>query len=122
VSGLGRLLAAALASWLAIEAPEPSAKSAALTGRSTDPDGEEGERVPIGEVVASPLCRAMETARLIAGGATADHAVLGFDPSARDAKANPEPLRAIVRTAPRAGTNRVVVGHDATFEMLTGPA
>lgn len=77
-------------------------------------------RVPIGEVIASPLCRAMETARLIAGQAKAENAVLGFDPAVAGAKANPELLRAIVKAAPPAGVNRLVVGHDSSYEALTG--
>jgi hypothetical protein len=39
-------------------APEPSAKAQGLAGRSTEPNGVEGERVPIREVgEAWPLVR-----------------------------------------------------------------
>lgn len=78
-------------------------------------------RVPVGEVIASPICRTMETARLIAGRATPDNAVIGFDPAVKDAKGDMEPLRRIVRNAPPAGAVRLIAGHNSSFESVVGP-
>ncbi len=77
-------------------------------------------RVPLGEVIASPICRTMDTARLIAGRATPEVAVMGFDPAVKDAKAEHETLRRLVATPPAAGTNRLVSGHNSSYEAVVG--
>jgi broad specificity phosphatase PhoE len=73
-------------------------------------------RIPIGESLASPMCRTMQTAQLIAGRATATETVrdenLGGAPFA--------PLARILATPPAAGTNRLVSGHVSAFNVLHG--
>jgi phosphohistidine phosphatase SixA len=76
--------------------------------------------IPIGLVLASPLCRTVETARLAFG--SAERA-----PVAREA--GPQPpgsperfaaLRALLSTVPSAGTNTVIVAHGYPFYSLVG--
>lgn len=75
--------------------------------------------LPIGEVMASPYCRTMETARLIFGRATASPAVQGFlgdkVPTERYA-----PLRQLLSTAPAPGTDLAIVGHGIPFQAVAG--
>jgi len=58
--------------------------------------------IPIGETIASPFCRTMETARLIAGNARADNAVLGHADGSFKNTMNFTPLIDIMAT-PRSG-------------------
>jgi phosphohistidine phosphatase SixA len=76
--------------------------------------------VPIGSVLASPMCRTMETARLAFG--TAEPA-----PAAREAGPSPPgtperyaALRGLLSTAPPSGKNTVIVGHGYPFHSLVG--
>jgi phosphohistidine phosphatase SixA len=69
--------------------------------------------LPIGDVLASPVCRTMETAALIFGRAVATPAVLGGP-----AAAGPEKYAGLVpllSTWPPAGVDLVVVGHANPF-------
>jgi hypothetical protein len=59
--------------------------------------------IPVGPVLASPLCRTVETAELAFG--TAERFTA---------------LRALLSTIPAAGTNEVVVGHAYPFYALVG--
>jgi phosphohistidine phosphatase SixA len=66
--------------------------------------------LPIGEVLTSPYCRAVETARLMFGrGETSKDAVVG-----RGADGQPDysPLLRLVSSAPAPGTLRVIVAHN----------
>lgn len=75
--------------------------------------------VPIGEVLASPFCRTMETAQLIFGRATAS-------PAARGGPAQPESperyagLRDLLASPVARGTNRVIVSHGNPFRAIVG--
>jgi broad specificity phosphatase PhoE len=75
--------------------------------------------IPIGEVLASPFCRTMETAQLIFGRATAS-------PAARGGPAQPESqdryaaLRELLVTPVPSGTNRVIVSHGNPFRAIVG--
>lgn len=57
-------------------------------------------RIPVGDVVASPLCRTMDTARLAFGKAKADPAVRNIDD-----------LRKMLAVPPAQGTNLVIASH-----------
>jgi hypothetical protein len=76
-------------------------------------------RLPIGQVIASPYCRTMDTARLIAGNARASDAVRGT----RGSGGGPDysALSAILASAPDPGTLRVVAGHGNPFHAIAGP-
>jgi hypothetical protein len=77
-------------------------------------------KIPIGEVLASPFCRTMETARLAFGKARATNDVRGGPLSADDPKRY-EPLRILLGTQPAAGTNTVLSSHGNPFRAVAGP-
>jgi hypothetical protein len=73
--------------------------------------------IPIGEVLASPYCRTMETARLAFGKAQASNDVRGgpIEASRYDA------LRKLLSTPVPKGENRVISSHGNPFQALAGP-
>ena len=72
-------------------------------------------RAAAGEVQASPMCRTLETARLIFGQAQPNDAVrLGGDGGYPG-------LASLMAAPPAAGRNRWVVGHGIPFRALAGP-
>ncbi|CAG1011297.1 hypothetical protein RHIZO_03982 [Rhizobiaceae bacterium] len=75
--------------------------------------------IPVGEVLASPWCRTMETARLMLGRATPSAAVRG-GPAQADAGRYDE-LRALLATPPAAGNVRVIASHGNPFRAVAGP-
>ena len=77
-------------------------------------------RLPVGEVVASPFCRAMETGRLMFGRAEPSTVVRGYEGTAA---ANPDyaPLRALLASPPAAGTLRMIASHGNPFRAIAGP-
>ena len=77
-------------------------------------------KIPIGEVLASPYCRTMETARLAFGKARATNEVRGGPGSAADAKRY-EPLKILLGTKPASGTNTVLSSHGNPFHAVAGP-
>lgn len=74
-------------------------------------------RIPIGEAIASPMCRTAETAQLIAGRATIDDAVRNENAGGL---ADFGALRKMLATPPAAGTNRIVSGHTSGWGRLFG--
>jgi len=75
--------------------------------------------LPIGEVLASPFCRTMETARLIFGRVTAAPAVRG-GPAAGVAPDRYAELRQLLSSSPPAGTDVAIVSHGNPFRAVTG--
>jgi phosphohistidine phosphatase SixA len=75
--------------------------------------------IPIGDVLASPFCRTMESARLIFGRATATAAVRG-GPGNDDGGRYAE-LRRLLSTPVAPGTNRVIVSHGNPYQAVVGP-
>lgn len=76
--------------------------------------------IPVGEVLASPFCRTMDTGRLMFGRATAAVSVRGYvgtDTSRADYRA----LDTLLATPPAAGTVRAVTGHGNPFRAIAGP-
>jgi hypothetical protein len=93
-----------------------------LTDRGRDEARALGEhvkrlKIPIGEVLASPFCRTMETARLAFGKATASPDVRGGPVEA----SRYEPLRKLLSSPVPRGTNRVISSHGNPFYALAGP-
>lgn len=76
--------------------------------------------IRLGESIASPFCRTLETARTIAGHARADNAVLGHADGSFKSAMNFAPLIAIMATPPQPGTNRLIVGHSSAFDNVAG--
>ena len=76
-------------------------------------------RIPVGTVYASPFCRTMETARLAFGTAQATNDVRG-GPVRTDDPARYDPLRKLLGTSPRSGTNTVISSHGNPFYAVYG--
>lgn len=72
--------------------------------------------IPIGEVLASPYCRTMETARLAFGKARASNDVRGgpVDATRYDA------LKKLLSMEVRKGENRVISSHGNPFQAIAG--
>jgi len=64
--------------------------------------------LPVGEVIASPMFRTMETAQYAFGRATGNPLLYTLDPSAEE--------RALLLVVPAAGTNRIIVTHHFIIE------
>jgi hypothetical protein len=77
-------------------------------------------KIPIGEVLASPLCRTMETARLAFGKATATSDVRG-GPARPDDAARYAPLRKLLSAKIPKGRNLVISSHGNPFHAVAGP-
>lgn len=76
-------------------------------------------RIPIGEVLASPYCRTMETARLAFGKARAMSEVRG-GPVRSDDPNRYEGLRKLLGTPPKGKTNNVISSHGNPFQAVAG--
>jgi phosphohistidine phosphatase SixA len=79
-------------------------------------------RVPLNEIMASPVFRARDTAELAFGG---EHVDVTMDLVADDYAGNQlgrmlEATRRLLRTPPGPGMNRILVGHRTPLEMATG--
>jgi phosphohistidine phosphatase SixA len=77
-------------------------------------------RIPIGPVLASPLCRTVETATLAFGRVERSDAVIETGPEAPGTPDRFSALRDLLSTAPPTGTNVVIVGHAYRFYSLVG--
>ncbi len=67
--------------------------------------------IPVGDVLSSPYCRCVDTARIAFGKVTIDDAL-------RDGKKDSPTLRALFADKPPAGTNRILLGHGGGGGML----
>ena len=77
-------------------------------------------RIPIDEVLASPFCRTMETARLAFGKAQATHDVRGRPVRSDDPKRY-DPLKKLLSSEVPKGRNRVISSHGNPFYAVVGP-
>jgi phosphohistidine phosphatase SixA len=75
--------------------------------------------IPVGEVMASPFCRTMETAQLIFGRAVATPAVRG-GPARPETPDRYAELRKLLATPPRPGTDLAIVSHGNPFVAVAG--
>jgi len=75
-------------------------------------------RIPIGEVLASPFCRTMETARLAFGSAKSTHEARGGPARSDDSRY--DPLRKLL-SSPVRERNLVIVSHGNPFHAVAGP-
>ena len=73
--------------------------------------------VPVGEVLASPFCRTVETAELAFGGAVTEKGLLSPTPSTRGRTTRA--LRELLSTLPDDGENTVLVGHLTNLQLLS---
>ena len=77
-------------------------------------------RIPIGDVLASPYCRTMESGRLAFGKATASAAVRG-GPAQSESSERYADLRRLLSTPVPAGTNLAIASHGNPFNAVAGP-
>lgn len=75
--------------------------------------------IPVGEVLASPFCRTMETAQLVFGRATASPAVRG-GPALPESTERYAALRQLLATPVRGSVNLVIVSHGNPFRATVG--
>ena len=76
--------------------------------------------LPVGEVIASPFCRTMETGRLMFGRAVASTVVRGYE-GTNAAGADYGALVALLSSPPKAGTLRMITSHGNPFRAIAGP-
>jgi broad specificity phosphatase PhoE len=78
--------------------------------------------IPIGEVLASPMCRTRDTAELAFGRATVDRRLLspGVVGTIEDDERRARELREMVNAEPPAGTNTVLVTHTGNIGAALG--
>src|SRR5215472_6255148 len=103
---------------------EDCAKQRNLTDQGRDEARRIGAEIkrlglPIGEVLASPFCRTIETAKLMFGRAQATPAVRG-GPARPDSPDRYAELRKLLSTPPRAGTDLVIASHGNPFVAVAG--
>jgi phosphohistidine phosphatase SixA len=77
-------------------------------------------RIPIGDVLASPFCRTMETARLAFGKAQATNDVRGGPARSEDPKRY-EALKMLLSSVVPKGQNLVISSHGNPFHAVAGP-
>jgi phosphohistidine phosphatase SixA len=75
--------------------------------------------IPAGDVLASPFCRTMETARLIFGRAESSSDVRGGPAHPEDPQRYAA-LRKLLTTSVRPGTDLVIVSHGNPFAAVAG--
>ena len=76
--------------------------------------------IPIGPVLASPLCRTVETAELAFGAAERSMTVIDAGPTPPGSPDRYAALRAMLSTPRPAGGNTVIVGHAYPMYTLIG--
>jgi len=76
-------------------------------------------KIPVGDVIASPFCRTMETARLIFGRAETSSDVRG-GPARPDSPERYAALRKLLSTPVPRGTDLVIVSHGNPFAAVAG--
>jgi hypothetical protein len=77
--------------------------------------------LPVGEVIASPFCRTMETGRLMFGRAEPSTVVRGYEGTSA-ANADYSSLVALLASAPaKPGTLRMITSHGNPFRAIAGP-
>jgi hypothetical protein len=76
-------------------------------------------QIPIGDVLASPFCRTLETARLVFGRATPSPAVRG-GPAASENADRYADLRKLLSTPVPRGVNLAIASHGNPFRAVAG--
>lgn len=76
--------------------------------------------LPVGEVIASPFCRTLETGRLMFGRAEPSTVVRGYE-GTNVANADYSRLVALLASPPQPGTLRMITSHGNPFRAIAGP-
>jgi phosphohistidine phosphatase SixA len=79
-------------------------------------------RIPANEILASPVFRARDTAEIAFGAdqVTVTMDIVADDYAGAQLRRMLEATRRLLRTLPGPGMNRIMVGHRAPLEMVTG--
>lgn len=78
-------------------------------------------QLPVGEVLSSPFCRTVDTARLLAGKATPDADLFFAIALTSEGKARKgAALRKLLARHPGKGRNALIVGHTANLQEAVG--
>lgn len=77
-------------------------------------------KLPVGEVIASPFCRTLETGRLMFGRAEPSTVVRGYE-GLSSSNADYTKLTALLASPPKAGTLRIITSHGNPFRAVAGP-
>ena len=78
-------------------------------------------QIPIGDVISSPFCRAIETGKLIAGRATIDMDLFFAISLTKEGKAQKgAALQKLLARVPEKGKNTIIVGHTANLQEAVG--
>jgi phosphohistidine phosphatase SixA len=109
----------------AMRSYEDCANQRNLTDKGRDEARAVGEqikrlRIPVGQVLASPFCRTMETARLAFGKAKPMTEVRG-GPSRPDDPARYDSLKKLLSTKTGKKDNLVIASHGNPFHAVAGP-
>jgi phosphohistidine phosphatase SixA len=107
------------------QAPQDCTKQRNLSDRGRDHARAIGQAIhaltiPIGPVLASPLCRTVETATLAFGTAERSAAAREAGPAPPGSPERFAELRRLLSIMPPKGTNTVIVGHAYPFYSLVG--
>lgn len=76
--------------------------------------------LPVGEVLASPFHRCLDTARIAFGRVTPEPRLLGLESDDREAEARRVYVVALAAEAAPGGTNRIVVSHQSNVAAASG--
>jgi phosphohistidine phosphatase SixA len=76
--------------------------------------------IPVGRILSSPFCRAVDTAQLAFGRAESEPALENLESVERDAEteSRTDGLRRLLSTPPRDGTNAVLTGHGYNIQAI----
>jgi hypothetical protein len=77
-------------------------------------------KLPVGEVIASPFCRTMETGRLMFGRAEPSTVVRGYEGTS-STNADYSKLVALLASPVKPGTLRMITSHGNPFRAVAGP-
>ena len=75
--------------------------------------------VPVGDVVASPFCRTLETARLAFGQTETDDGLLALAPDGAGKDRTEARLRRLLGRVPPEGSNTALVGHVSNLGLVS---
>lgn len=79
-------------------------------------------RIPLGDILASPVFRARDTAELAFGAdrITVTPDLVADDYAGRQLSAMLDATARLIRLPPQRGTNKLLIGHRTPLEMVTG--
>lgn len=78
-------------------------------------------KIPVGDIITSPYCRCINTAKLAFGRAEPTMAIASYiGVTKMEARRRVKALKDMLAVVPRKGTNTVIVGHKLMFKDASG--